>query len=59
MKCVKTANGFIMRVKDKKARELVDNTNYYYCSKSEWKKYKKSKKKDNGYVTRKQSFKGI
>jgi len=45
MKCVKTANGFIMRVKDKKARELVDNTNYYYCSKSEWKKYKKSKKK--------------
>jgi hypothetical protein len=43
MKCVKTENGSIMRVKDEEARKLVDNTKYYYCSKFEWKQYKKSK----------------
>jgi hypothetical protein len=37
MKCVKTVNGSIMRVKDQEAAELVDNVDYFYCPKWEWK----------------------
>ena len=42
MKCVKTANGSIMRLKDKEAAELVKDPDYSYCSKEEWKRWKKS-----------------
>ena len=37
MKTVKTANGSIIRMSDEQARRTVDNTNYYYCSKDEYK----------------------
>ena len=37
MKCIKTANGSIRRVKDDEARKLVDNVDYFYCPKWEWK----------------------
>ena len=43
MKCIKTANGSIRRVKDSEARNLVfsEPENFSYCSKEEWKKWKK------------------
>lgn len=37
MKCVKTANGSIMRVSDTEAQKLVDDPDYSYCAKWEWK----------------------
>lgn len=37
MKCVKTANGSIMLLKDMEAAKLVDNIDYHYCPKWEWK----------------------
>lgn len=37
MKCVKTTNGSIMRISDKEADELVDNKEYFYCPKWDWK----------------------
>jgi len=45
MKCVKTANGSVMRVSDEEARNLVDNKDYHYCPKSEWKLTRKTSKK--------------
>jgi len=38
MKTIKTANGSIKRVKDEEALRLVDNSDYFYCGKEEWKK---------------------
>ena len=35
MKTIKTANGSIMRMSDDQALKIVDNTDYYYCSKAE------------------------
>ncbi len=38
MKCVKPVNdGKILRVKDEKAKEMVEEGKYSYCPKSEWK----------------------
>ena len=38
MKCVKTANGSVLRVKEKRAAKLVESSDYSYCPKWEWKK---------------------
>lgn len=38
MKTIKTANGRIMRVKDKEAAKMVKSPDYHYCPKWEWKK---------------------
>lgn len=38
MKCVKSTDGEIKRVKDDVAVELVSSGKYQYCSRSEWKK---------------------
>jgi len=37
MKTIKTANGSIIRVSDQEALKMVDNTDYFYCPKWEWK----------------------
>jgi hypothetical protein len=50
MKTIQTANGSYMRVKDKDAEQMVDGTgrwlkgDYYYASKSDWKKWKERNK---------------
>ena len=48
MKTVRTANGSVMRVKDEEARLMVKGEgkyrkgDYFYCSKKEWKKERKT-----------------
>lgn len=37
MKCVKTANGSVLRVKEKRAAKMVENPDYSYCPKWEFK----------------------
>lgn len=37
MKCIKTANGKVLRVKDKRAAKMVDSPDYDYCPKWEFK----------------------
>lgn len=37
MKCIKTANGKVLRVKDKRAAKMVNNPDYSYCPKWEFK----------------------
>lgn len=40
MKCVKTSNGKIVRVRDEVAARLVEKPGYSYCPKWEWKDQK-------------------
>lgn len=50
MKTIRTANGSYIRVKDKDALQMVNGTgrwlkgDYYYASKSEYKKWKEKNK---------------
>ncbi len=37
MKCIKSTDGTIVRIKDKLAHEKVTKDGYVYVSKSEWK----------------------
>lgn len=44
MKCVKNSKNKIIRVRDERAAMLVDEGDYSYCSKEEYKKSKKPPK---------------
>jgi len=50
MKCIKK-HGEIKRVRDAEASNLVNNEDWIYCPKKEWKEYKNSSKKDTPNVS--------
>jgi hypothetical protein len=51
MKTLRTANGSTVRVKDELAHQMVNGEgrylkgDYYFCSKEEWKREKRDKKR--------------